>query len=455
MRQWTAYQVFLFTLPLPFGGNADWAWPFFSAAALILLFIELGYLLKVQQQAALPSLPVSEAFHRGLPLLMLLALLQLWVLVQSFTTSLSPYDTHLSLLKGVGLCAFFALSLLLLNTRERVKRAVWIVVLAAAFQALFGALMVLTGWEFGFFIEKSAYRGKATGTFINRNHLAGYLEMALALGIGLLLSQSTRYQGSLRQRLRQLITMLLSDKVILRLLLAVMVIALVLSRSRMGNSAFFASLLIAGALALLLMRHKSRSTTILLTSLLVIDIAIVGTFFGVEKVADRLQQTSAQSESRDEVTRDTIALWQAHPWAGTGAGTFVTTYPAFRSADVTTDKLYNNAHNDYAQFLAEFGAAAYALFVIILIWCLWWAIAAMRKRRSELFRGMGFASLMGMTAIGIHSAVDFNLQIPANAYMFMLLLAMAVIARWAPHDARPLPLLQQPEQPLIETETSA
>lgn len=433
MKSWNAYQTLVFCLPLAFGGNVNWVWPLYCAAALILLVFELNRFVSLQVSQQQESLRWPKVLIKGIPVLLLLLLTQAWVLAQYLLIDNGQHDIWLHLLLGSGLCAFLALSLFILNSRARVKRIIWIVILAAAFQAIYGALMVLTKLEWGFFIEKEAYIGKATGTFISRNHLAGYLEMSLALGIGFLLSQSTRYRGNWRQRLRQGIDMLLSPKVAMRLLLAVMVIALVLSRSRMGNTAFFASLMIAGGLALLLMKNKSRSTTILLSSLLVIDIAIVGTFFGVEKVAERLQNTTASKESRDEVARDTYQMWQQNPVLGIGAGTYQYTYPAYKGDDVPARRLYDHAHNDYLQFLAEFGLVGFVALFVASAWCFFWAIEAMRKRRSELFKGVGFGATMGMMAIGIHSTVDFNLQIPANAFMFVLLMALAIIARWAPN----------------------
>jgi O-antigen ligase len=291
--------------------------------------------------------------------------------------------------------------------------------------------MVMSGLELGFFSKKISYLGKATGTFVNRNHLAGYLEMALALGIGFLLASSTRYYGDWQQRLRQFIEMLLSPKVIMRLTLAIMVIGLVMTRSRMGNSAFFASLMIAGGLALLLMKNKSRSTTILLSSLLIIDIAIVGMFFGVEKVAERLQGSSIEKESRDEVSRDTFNMWLDNPILGTGAGSYKYAYPGYKSDDVKATALYDHAHNDYAQFLAEFGIIAFLALAAAVSIALFWSIQAMRMRRNSLQQGLGFSACMGIIAILIHSSVDFNLQIPANAFMFVFLLAIACIARWS------------------------
>lgn len=430
---WHSYQLFLFTLPLAFGANTEWAWNLYSATAMIFFSIRAHQLTEdgnLQSEPIIKNSILNTVTKASWPLLVLFTV-QLWVLCQWLLgISLTPYDTQMALLRGLGYASFFGWTLIELNQPGRIIRAVWIIVLAAAFQAIYGSLMVMSGLEYGFFLKKWTYLNYATGTFVNRNHLAGYLEMTTALGIGLLLAQTTHYVGSWRERMRQFITMLLSDKVVLRLLLAIMVIALVMTRSRMGNTAFFVSLSIAGLMALLLMKNKARSTTILLTSLMVIDIAIVGTFFGVDKVADRLQNTTASKETRDEVARDTFDMWKTAPLTGIGAGSFVYVYPTFKKTDVNKEVYNNNAHNDYLQFLAEFGAPATLALGSAVLFSLWTAIQAMRKRRSDLHKGMGFASTMGLIAIGIHSTVDFNLQIPANAYMFVFLMALAFVARW-------------------------
>ena len=431
MLSWRLYQVLLFILPLPFAGVPGWGWGIFSALAFASLGAHLyQYLLPTKRQ---PS--TSTSFKKSWPVMAALVMVQFIVLFQYllpwwFTAS-APHESYLVLIQGFSLVTFFALTVLHLNSRSRAQRAIWLVVIAATFQAMYGSVMVMTGLEWSFFSEKWTYLGKATGTFVNRNHLAGYLEMSLALGIGLLLASSTRYSGNWQQKLRQLIEVLLSPKVIMRLLLAVMVIGLVMTRSRMGNTAFFASLMMTGLLALLLMKNKSASTTILLSSLLIIDIAIVGTFFGVEKVAERLQGTSIEKESRDEVSRDTLAMFLDSPLLGTGAGSYKYVYPHYKGDDVTSARLYDYAHNDYLQFLAEFGAIAFALLVASVLLPFYWAVQAMRVRRRPINQGLGFASAMGIIAIMIHSTVDFNLQIPANAFMFMFILAIGCIARWS------------------------
>lgn len=435
-----SYLALLFCLPLPFGAVHAWGWGLFAGLSCCLLAAQL---LLPEGKASRSSNRVSRrSSHRAssnagtgaipsysYPVLLPLCFVALLIGVQWLFAG--GHDLYLDALQTMGLCSFFALTLLLLNSRRRITSVIWVIVLAGGFQALYGSLMVMSGLEYGFFSKKWTYLGTATGTFVNRNHLAGYLEMSLALGIGFLLASSTRYSGDWQQRLRQFIEMLLSPKVIMRLILAIMVIGLVMSRSRMGNSAFFASLMIAGGLALLLMKNKSRSTTILLSSLLIIDIAIVGMFFGVEKVAERLQGSSIEKESRDEVSRDTFNMWLDNPLLGIGAGSFKYTYPSYKSEDVTSTQLYDYAHNDYLEFLAEFGIIAFLALAAAVLIALFWAIQAMRLRRNSLQQGLGFSACMGIIAILIHSTVDFNLQIPANAFMFVFLLAIACIARWS------------------------
>jgi len=232
--------------------------------------------------------------------------------------------------------------------------------------------------------------------------------------------------------LLQFINMLTGEKVLLRLLLAIIVIALVMTRSRMGNTAFFASMIVTGVMALYFIRYKTRSTVILLSSMLIIDMAIVGTYFGADELVERLKESSQDTESRDEVARDVIDIWKEYPILGTGSGTFTHVYPSLKSEAVVTSRVYNNAHNDILQFLSEFGLPAF----LVLCWIVGYALSnvvnAMRKRHSHFSKGIGFGSMMAVIALMIHSTVDFNLQIPANAFMFMLVLALSAVSRWTP-----------------------
>jgi hypothetical protein len=174
------------------------------------------------------------------------------------TLSLDPYATCAGWFKSLTYILIFILSLLLIHSRRRLRQLAYVIIYSGLFQAVYGSLMTLSGLGYGFFIQNPSALDVATGTFINRNHLAGYLVMALSVGIGMMIvSLDTESDYTAKQRLRCYMKLILSKKLRLRLYLAMMVIALVLTHSRMGNTSFFASLLIAGGLGLLLSKHAT------------------------------------------------------------------------------------------------------------------------------------------------------------------------------------------------------
>ena len=211
----------------------------------------------------------------------------------------------------------------------------------------------------------------------------------------------------------------------------------------MGNTAFFASLLITGIIGLMLSRHAPRGTMILLTSLIAIDLFIVGSWFGVEKLAQRLEQTTiareagavpalapGQEESleqRQDPANDTLPMIQDHLWFGVGPGGWAGSFLNYRGPQVA-EGMYEHAHNDYAEFVAEYGVIGGAMLAIMVLWTLSQALLAQARRRDPLMRGISFAALMGIISILIHASVDFNWQIPANAVYFMVLMALGWIS---------------------------
>jgi O-antigen ligase len=206
-----------------------------------------------------------------------------------------------------------------------------------------------------------------------------------------------------------------------------MVIGLILSRSRMGNAAFFNSLLITGLFACGVSSSFRRpGVYVLLISLVVIDIFLLGRWFGLEKVVERLEQTSLATEGRDDVLYYAVPMLKDFIWTGTGAGTFYYVFPQYAGEPQMSG--YDHAHNDYLELLSDLGVIGFSALVGVVLLSLWQAIKALRHPRSSFVRGMGFAGFMGMLSLLIHSAVDFNLQIPANAMLFIAMLALPTIA---------------------------
>ncbi len=185
--------------------------------------------------------------------------------------------------------------------------------------------------------------------------------MTLAIGIGLLIAGlSDRVAGSWKQFFVHLIEWILSPKMLLRLSLCILVIALTTTHSRMGNTAFFSSLLIAGVIGIALSRHATRNVVVLLVSLVVLDLAIVGSWFGVEKLAQRLEATTVEDvREREQPAVYAVALIRDYPVFGAGAGSFEVVFPRYRPESVS--EYFDHAHNDYAQIAAETGLVGLGL----------------------------------------------------------------------------------------------
>jgi O-antigen ligase len=143
---------------------------------------------------------------------------------------------------------------------------------------------------------------------------------------------------------------------------------------------------------------------------------------------------SIHSEAREEINggvrlsidRDCLRMLIKKPFLGWGLGTFPIVYPEFRS--FYTSLFVNQAHNDYLQLLVEAGLVGFSI-------AIWFLVLVFRQAASKLTNwtetasgAMTVAALLGCVGILVHSFLDFNLQIPANAALFYVLCAIAASA---------------------------
>lgn len=426
-------------LPIPLGSNRPWAW----AIAEIWIAIQSISLIIAYRG----NLPFTLVRHYKF-LLFGLALFQLWVLFQTLPLpwglltflshksaeiyqlvgaqegfiSLDSRITLTSFLRGLSYTLLVLNAIFLVNSSQRIKQVVLIIVVSGTLQAFYAAMMVLLNMTespiFGF-----PEKGIATGSFVYKNHLANYLMMALSMGLGLIVAQlHTSPSGSQFVFIRRILEGMLSQKMYIRLCLVIMVIALVMTRSRMGNTAFFAATTIGGIIALLFYKQKPRALIVLVGSVIAIDTIIVGALFGLEKVKQRLVETSLAEESRDQVVIWSLDIIRDFPFTGTGMASFYTVFPMYSNADIG---FYDYAHNDYIQFIVEAGIPATLLLGSIVLYSFWRALVSIRTRHSRTMKGIALGSIMTIIGMLIHISVDFNLQPMANAATFILILFLA------------------------------
>ena len=436
-----ALVALLVWVPLPLGSNRPWSWALMQAWILVIGTLWLWgavrgrwsvtpALLRARWVVALFGVWIAWGLAQMIPvpgsLLGLLSPEAAEIYADAGVVGWVPItlDLHASLIVwvgGVGYLTLFCLILLLVHGRQRLYALASVLVLAALAQAMFASLMALSGTRFWF----DAANSYAHGSFPNRNHLAGFLEMSIALGIGLLMAQLDPDGAgvSWRQRLRNWTLTLLGYKARLRIYLAIMVITLVLTGSRMGNVAFFTSILGASLVALLFYRRLPRSALVLLVSLVLVDLFILGSWFGLDRVRERLEKTVLTEEDRYRVDVNGLGYLDDFWVSGSGGGTFAVVFPAYRDQGLSPN-LYVHADNDYLESLLEYGVLGLVLPGGIVLLSVAAALRVLCRRRDPLPRGMAFASLMGIMAILIHSTADFNLHIPANAALFVVLISL-------------------------------
>jgi O-antigen ligase len=190
------------------------------------------------------------------------------------------------------------------------------------------------------------------------------------------------------------------------------------------------ALLCTGALTLLLVRRASRPMLLLVASLVLVDLVVVGTWVGLEQVIARVQGTELlieQGGTQESVEQRQLAATHAldlvkdFALTGTGAGSF---YGAFVRYRAPGEYFFDHAHNDYVELLSDWGLVGVGLLGLLVLSTVVVCLRCLATRQSHMARGMAFGCLMAMLALAIHSSVDFNLQIPANALLIVVVMAV-------------------------------
>jgi O-antigen ligase len=153
------------------------------------------------------------------------------------------------------------------------------------------------------------------------------------------------------------------------------------------------------------------------------------TWLGGKELTTRVSSISTETRTelsggmRLSIDRDTFRMFRNKPVLGWGLGAFPTVYPQFRT--FYTNFFVNAAHNDYLQLLSEMGVLGFATMVWFLVELYRHALRKIGNWMSEVSGAVTLACTLGLTGILVHSLLDFNLQIPANAALFYVLCTIA------------------------------
>lgn len=348
------------------------------------------------------------------------------------TLSLHPAASlgKLGLIVCLGLFAFLVLK----TVRSRREMEIFVLALLAAglFQAFYGMAETFSGRNMIFGLKKRT-SGYVSGTFYNRNHFAGFLEMVFPISLGYVLAKTRYFSMDRGLSLREKILWFSQEKVQWALLFGLasvfMGVALVFSQSRSGVTVFLMVLFLAVAAAtgwrdLTAGDGGAASRPRATQAVRLVALAVIGisAWIGLGPLIARFSQTDMDAAMRRVFYRDTLRIIADHPLFGTGPGTYVDVYGMYEKKDDNLRLSY--AHNDYLELAAENGLVAGAAAVILAVGMAVVIAGRWRSREDDFARGIGLGSLLALIAILLHAFTDFNLQIPANAAYFVAIAAL-------------------------------
>jgi O-antigen ligase len=438
--------LLLLAAPLPFGGVTPWA----TALLRGLCFAALVLAAAAMDSSA--ALRPAAAPAGALAALALLGLLQAAPLPAGVVALLSP--EHASLERqaaavageteprltlaaeatrsaAVGWAAAAAAFLAAAAAGRRREHRRWLagaVLAGGLFQVFFGAQQWFARSNALWGVELPATAIRLRGTFVNPNHLALYLEMALAVAFawGWWAVRRAAAEAQMERRL-----ILVAPPVMLWLTLFA---GLSFTGSRAGLLAAIAAVTVQGVLAA---RVRQRWWLAPLGALAALAGLAAVAALGLEEGLGRLLTTSAADVSWGARLREygaVLELWGRFPLTGTGLGTFRDAFPLVQPPEL--QGTWWHPHSDLLEIVATAGIAGAILVV--------YGLAALVRQlarglaagaRSE-DRAAALAAFGVLAAVGLHEALDFGLTMPGSAATLAVLLGSAAAVRLRERSAQ-------------------
>jgi putative inorganic carbon (hco3(-)) transporter len=343
--------------------------------------------------------------------------------------SLNSYATGLEGLKLWPAMGLFFLLIFTVKTRQQILGLTGVILAAALFEVVYGfshfRTHVIWGWQ------NHYTGGRLCGTFVNSNHLAIFLAMAILLGFGLFLTlkespplQAERAPGlaSNRRWSRSEHLEPRFRRFLLLFLLLVMAVGLIFTGSRGG----MLSLGVGFAMMALLIVSQSWERGHILTIIVFLAAAFLySLYLGSAIFLERFQDVN--DNGRYHTFKAALAIFRQYPWLGSGVATFGDLFYRYEPRELNAT-YYIYAHNDWLQLLAETGVVGFSLMAVA--WIVFFSNLARqwRRRQNSFARGFALGGMAALAAGVFHALLDFPFHIPALSLLFASIAALTYLA---------------------------
>ncbi|MCK4841790.1 MAG: O-antigen ligase family protein [Methylococcales bacterium] len=342
----------------------------------------------------------------------------------SAAISLSPAESINSLMKLLSYFLVFFLSFQFSRQSDKATITFNTLAYVGAAYALYGLIAFWGDYKALFWFEKTAYLGNVTSTFINRNSFATYAGLSLLCLFPLLfrrIESSLIYGVKNYFGLQYFIEHFIIKAWLPLLMLSIILTALFLSHSRGGFLSSLFAITVFLITSLLAGKLKKGKSLLMLVALL--SIITFSFWNSSDKLIERMDNIQLTKETNGRIAVYAI-LNQAiaeNPWLGTGYGSFEKSFRLYRNQSIRA--YYTAAHNTYLENIFELGILpTLALCIAILLIAIRCLQGIWTRKRYWYYPAIGFSATL---LVGVHSLVDFSLQIPAVAYTYATLLGAA------------------------------
>jgi O-antigen ligase len=345
--------------------------------------------------------------------------------------------------RTVELLAYVLLGFIVLKTvtkRYQIYRIFTVLIAMGMFEALYG-LFELYGRNPRILFYKKVYGlDSVSGTFVNRNHFSGYLEMIVPLAIGLIIARIDLFSPegvSWREKVLKLSEKGLASNLLVFCGIILMGIAIVFSKSRSGVFILvFSFILFSGLTALFFDIHSLRKKwTKRLLHMAFLLIVFISLYVGIDAMLQRFSLDKLLHDGRPTFWAHTMRTFSDFPLFGTGLGTFGALYPNIEGE--TGFLVLNHAHNDYLEYLSELGLIGFGLLLGGIIYLTIISFLSWIVRHHPEVKGLGLGAFVSLAAIFIHSFTDFNLHMPANMVLFSVVVPLTMVIAFFKRSATP------------------
>ena len=350
--------------------------------------------------------------------------------------SLSPYTqpVRMSIIRLTAYSLFFLGLIQVLNSKKRIDLTIFLILGTGCFAALYGLFQTYSGSEYILWFKKLTYRGDVCGTYINRNHFAGFMAMGILLAAGFASALSprekkseekSRHKKSLSARISEALSheQEFSKRILILFSGVVLGIGLIFSASRGGMISAAGAMFLLGVLFSFRKEYQKNGTIVLVLFGLISAYAIN---IGVERPMDRFKSFDSTFEARTRYAQKTMEIFENYPLSGIGVGNFKYAFPKYQASQ---DHVFIRfAHNDWAQYLSEAGTIGIALLCIGMIYYLFKTMKLWAKRKDPYAVCLGLVPIAVLAYMAVHSYSDFNLHIPANVLILAAIMAIGYAA---------------------------